>query len=110
VVLDYNTGIRSYLNTLPFSVKEKMPNICIVRELLGDYEKRGESLKRLGKFVALVLDDPFHATTVTGLALYGMGKIAERRTNYGLRLAYMSVREGEKAIREGLLDIMSLRF
>ncbi len=40
-----------------------------MEHLLGDYEKKGELLKGLGKFFIFSLDDPFHLTTLTGLGL-----------------------------------------
>ncbi|MEM0374031.1 MAG: hypothetical protein QXV69_05375 [Sulfolobaceae archaeon] len=62
------------------------------KELLGDYDKKGESLKILGKFIAFGLDDPFHITTFTGLVIYGIGKMRERSTNYGIRMMKLEIR------------------
>ncbi|MCY0859327.1 MAG: hypothetical protein OWQ54_02730 [Sulfolobaceae archaeon] len=56
------------------------------REILGDEEKKGDTLKAVGKIIAFAFDDPFHITTVTGLTLYGIGKLREKRTNYGLKM------------------------
>ncbi len=81
-----------------------------IRSLLGDYEPRGRTVQGVGKFIAFGLDDPFHITTVTGLAVYGVGKMMERRSNYGIRRAKvdigMTVHEMNKMVNE----IRSLRF
>ncbi|EWG07416.1 MAG: Hypothetical Protein ASUL_05471 [Candidatus Aramenus sulfurataquae] len=79
------------------------------KELLGDYEKKGSTVQGVGKFIAMGLDDPFHVTTVSGFAIYGIGKLMERRTNYGIRMARMDVQEIKRQLREALLDIHSLR-
>lgn len=82
-----------------------------MKEILGDYEPKGKTLQAIGKFIAFGLDDPFHATTVTGLTLYGVGKYMEkRRTNYGLRLAYLELEEVKRRLRESILDINTMRF
>jgi len=80
-----------------------------MREILGDYEPKGKTIQAIGKFVAFGLDDPFHITTITGLALYGVGKYMEKRTNYGLRMAYQDLEEFKRRLREALLDINTMR-
>lgn len=80
-----------------------------VRSLLGDYEPRGKLVQGVGKFIAFGLDDPFHVTTVTGLAIYGVGKMMERRTNYGLRMAKMDVHATVHELNKLVNDIRSLR-
>jgi hypothetical protein len=80
-----------------------------VRSLLGDYEPRGKLVQGVGKFIAFGLDDPFHVTTVTGLAVYGVGKMMERRTNYGLRMAKRDVHATVHELNKLVNDIRSLR-
>ncbi|AKV73355.1 MULTISPECIES: hypothetical protein [Metallosphaera] len=63
----------------------------MMKDLLGDYEPRGKVIQGVGKFIAFGLDDPFHLTTVTGLAIYGAGKLMERRSNYGIRRAKLDM-------------------
>ncbi|MGC9105175.1 MAG: hypothetical protein ACP5HQ_01950 [Thermoprotei archaeon] len=78
-----------------------------MRHLLGDYEKKGELLKGLGKFFMFSLDDPFHLTTLTGLGFYAAGKLRERSTNYGIRMLLTDYAKGKLALREAYLDIIS---
>ncbi|MEM0288541.1 MAG: hypothetical protein QXY37_02080 [Metallosphaera sp.] len=80
-----------------------------MRELLGDYEPRGKVVQGLGKFIAFGLDDPFHVTTATGLALYGIGKIMERRSNYGLRRAKIDIAFTTLEIKEIISDLAQMR-
>lgn len=58
----------------------------MLKDILGDEEKKGRTLQSVGKIIAFAFDDPFHLTTVSGLALYGIGKLRERSTNYGIRM------------------------
>lgn len=81
-----------------------------MKEILGDYEPKGRTIQAVGKFIAFGLDDPFHITTITGLALYGIGKYMEKRgTNYGLRMAYQNLEEFKRRLKETILDINSIR-
>jgi len=80
-----------------------------VRYLLGDYEKKGETLKGLGKFFIFSLDDPFHLTTLTGLAIYVIGKARERSTTYGLRMFAVDYSLLKLELRDALLDFHSYR-
>ena len=81
-----------------------------MKEILGDYEPRGRTVQAVGKFLAFVLDDPFHITTIAGLTLYGIGKYLEKKkTNYGLRIAYQELEEFKRRLRDAILDINSLR-
>ena len=103
-----------YLNTMPSTLTLHVIKISsmkqLVKDILGDCEVKGGTLQGIGKFIAFGLDDPFHVTTVSGLAIYGIGKIMERRTNYGLRLAYRDIQEVKRALREAILDIATMRF
>ncbi|MCI4455913.1 MAG: hypothetical protein JHC23_04250 [Sulfolobus sp.] len=80
-----------------------------MRYLLGDYEKKGETLKGLGKFFIFSLDDPFHLTTLTGLAFYALGKARERSTNYGLRMFAMDYSLLKLELKDVLFDFHSCR-
>jgi hypothetical protein len=80
-----------------------------VRHLLGDYEKKGETLKGLGKFFVFSLNDPLHLTTLTGLAIYAIGKARERSTNYGLRMFAVDYSLLKLELRDVLLDFHSCR-
>ncbi|BFH72722.1 hypothetical protein SJAV_06660 [Sulfurisphaera javensis] len=81
-----------------------------MKEILGDYEPKGKTTQTIGKFIAFGLDDPFHITTISGLAIYGIGKYMEKRgTNYGLRIAYQELEEFKRRLRETLLDINTMR-
>jgi hypothetical protein len=80
-----------------------------VRYLLGDCEKKGEALKGLGKFFIFSLDDPFHLTTLTGIAIYAIGKARERSTNYGLRMFAVDYSLLKLELRDALLDLHSCR-
>ncbi|BCU69418.1 hypothetical protein KN1_07150 [Stygiolobus caldivivus] len=82
----------------------------MVKDILGDYEVKGGSVQAIGKFIAFGLDDPFHITTVSGFTIYGIGKLMERRTNYGLRMAHRDIQEIKRSLREALLDITTMRF
>ncbi|MDT7875308.1 MAG: hypothetical protein RQ872_01140 [Sulfolobaceae archaeon] len=82
----------------------------MIKEILGDYEPKGKTIQAIGKFIAFGLDDPFHITTVSGITIYGIGKLMERRTNYGLRMAYADLQEVKRRLRESILDITSIRF
>jgi len=77
----------------------------VFSDLLGDYEKKGESLKILGKFIAFGLTDPFHITTFTGLVIYDIGKIRERSTNYGIRMMNLELRNGLDELYKLKLEI-----
>ncbi|BBG24714.1 hypothetical protein [Sulfuracidifex tepidarius] len=81
-----------------------------IRSLLGDYEPRGKLVQGVGKFIAFGLDDPFHITTVTGLAVYGVGKMMERRSNYGIRRAKMDIHMTINEMNKMVNEIRSLRF
>jgi hypothetical protein len=81
----------------------------MVRYLLGDYEKKGETLKGLGKFFIFSLDDPFHLTTLTGLAFYALGKARERSTNYGLRMFAVDYSLLKLELKDVLFDFHSCR-
>ncbi|QKQ99957.1 hypothetical protein GWK48_05805 [Metallosphaera tengchongensis] len=81
-----------------------------MRELLGDYEPRGRLLQGIGKFVLFGLDDPFHLTTVTGLAIYGVGKVMESRSNYGIRRAKVDIAITTQDFRNLVDELRSLRF
>ncbi|QGA55161.1 hypothetical protein GFS03_11550 [Sulfolobus sp. E5-1-F] len=81
------------------------------KELLGDYEPRGRVIQGVGRFIALGLDDPFHITTISGFAIYGLGKcIEKKRTNYGIRMAKIDIENVRKDLREITLDISTIRF
>ena len=80
-----------------------------MRYLLGDYEKKGETLKGLGKFFIFSLDDPLHLTTLTGLAIYAIGKARERSTTYGLRMFAVEYSLLKLELRDALLDFHSCR-
>lgn len=86
-------------------------NIILVmfKDLLGDYEPRGKTIQGIGKFIALDIDDPFHITTVAGFTIYGIGKLIERRSNYGLRRAKLDIIEIRRQIRELILDITTMK-
>jgi hypothetical protein len=76
--------------------------------ILGDYEKKGEFLKSLGKFIAFALDDPLHFTTFTGLLLYGIGKYREKTTNYGIIMFKRDFREISDEVKRIRNDILSI--
>jgi hypothetical protein len=82
----------------------------IAKDILGDYEPRGSTVQGVGKFIAMGLDDPFHITTVSGFSIYGVGKLMEKRTNYGMRMASMDLNEIKRQLNQLILDIHSLRF
>lgn len=77
--------------------------------ILGDYEPKGKTIKGVGKFILWGIDDPFHITTVSGALIYGVGKIIESRSPYGIRRAKMDLAEIKRQMRELILDISSLR-
>lgn len=77
--------------------------------ILGDYEPGGKTIQGVGKFLLWGLDDPFHITTISGSVIYGVGKIMERRSSYGLRRAKMDLAEIKRQMKELILDISSLR-
>lgn len=81
----------------------------VLKDLLGDYEPKGKIVQGVGKFIALGLDDPFHLTTVTGFAIYGIGKLMERRSNYGIRRAKLDIAEAKRQMRELVLDISTMK-
>ncbi|AWR97498.1 hypothetical protein DFR86_08005 [Acidianus sulfidivorans JP7] len=78
-------------------------------ELLGDYEPKGKTIQGVGKFIAMGLDDPFHITTVTGFAVYGIGKMIEKRSNYGIRRAMLDIANIKREMRELSLDLATLK-
>ncbi|AWR99318.1 hypothetical protein [Metallosphaera hakonensis] len=80
-----------------------------MKDILGDYEPKGKLIQGIGKFIAFGLDDPFHVTTVTGLALYGTGKLMERRSNYGIRRAKIDIGLVTMDLRNVIEEIHSLR-
>jgi hypothetical protein len=80
-----------------------------IRSLLGDYEPRGRLVQGVGKFIAFGLDDPFHVTTVTGFAMIGIGKMMERRSNYGIRRAKMDINMTLHEMNKAINDIRNLR-
>ncbi len=80
-----------------------------MKYLLGDEEKKGEILKGIGKFLIFSLDDPFHLTTASGLAVYGFGKLRERRTNYGMILMLKDYSLTKDSLRRELIELISLR-
>jgi len=77
--------------------------------ILGDYEPKGKMIQGFGKFLLWGLDDPFHITTISGSVIYGVGKIIESRSPYGLRRAKMDLAEIKRQMRELILDISSIR-
>ncbi|EHP69274.1 MAG: hypothetical protein RXS23_06790 [Metallosphaera yellowstonensis] len=80
-----------------------------MREILGDYEPRGRTIQGVGKFIAFGLDDPFHITTVTGLTLYGVGKLMESRSVYGLRRAKVDIALSMMELRNVVRELTSLK-
>ncbi|ARM76202.1 hypothetical protein [Acidianus manzaensis] len=78
-------------------------------DLLGDYEPKGRTIQGVGKFIAMGLDDPFHITTVTGFAVYGIGKAMEKRSNYGIRRAMMDIANIKREMKELTLDLSSMK-
>jgi len=80
-----------------------------MREILGDYEPRGRTIQGVGKFIAFGLDDPFHITTVTGLTLYGVGKLMESRSVYGLRRAKVDIALPMMELRNVVRELTSLK-
>jgi len=82
----------------------------IPKEILGDYEPRGSTVQGVGKFIAMGLDDPFHITTISGFSIYGIGKLMEKRTNYGIRMASIDLNEIKRELNQLVIDVHSLRF
>ena len=80
-----------------------------MRYILGDEERKGELLKGVGKFLIFSLDDPFHLTTLSGLAVYGAGKLRERRTNYGVKLMLHDYAKLKDSLHKDLLELISTR-
>lgn len=79
------------------------------KDLLGDYEPKGKTIQGVGKFIAAGLDDPFHITTISGLIIYGIGKMIEKRSSYGLRRAKIDLAEARRQLRELVLDISTMK-
>jgi hypothetical protein len=107
ITLKYLDTMRSPLNRFSTQIIS-MKNTF--KEILGDYEVKGGTVQAVGKFIAFGLDDPFHITTISGLTIYGIGKLMERRTNYGLRMAYRDIQEMKRSLREAIMDITTMRF
>lgn len=80
-----------------------------MKYILGDEERKGEVLKGVGKFLIFSLDDPFHLTTVSGLAVYGVGKLREKRTNYGVKLMLQDYAKLKDSLHKDLLELISMR-
>ncbi|BCU67586.1 hypothetical protein HS7_10230 [Sulfolobales archaeon HS-7] len=79
-----------------------------IRDIMGEYSPRGETLANVGKFIAIGLDDPFHVTTITGGALIIAGEIMRRRTPLGVRMATLMIRQGIQEFHKISLEISTL--
>ncbi|EZQ11073.1 MULTISPECIES: hypothetical protein [Acidianus] len=81
----------------------------MLKEILGDYEPKGKMVQQVGRFIFAGLDDPLHITTVSGLAIYGIGKMIERRSNYGIRRAKVDLELIRRDFSQNIREIMSLK-
>jgi|GEM_PF-792750 hypothetical protein len=79
-------------------------------DLLGDFEPPGSTLMKIGKFIAVGLDDPLHLTTVTGAVLYGLGAMMHRRSPLGIRRSSLLIIHSISELRSTTDELRSLAF